>query len=117
MPTEPITFYAASSTFTLTLTLDELLVLGASLRVMDDDLLEDEGVLPGIVEQVQPLFDRIDSVLTDTLGDNWPADVSTFEKLDEEARPDAPVGPREPLFGPGSRSVGKWESMIGDAFK
>lgn len=110
-------FLNAQPLFEMMFTLDELLVLGATLRIMDDDLLIDEGVLQGVVARVQPLFDRVDSLLTDALGDNWPLEVTAFDKLDDEAFPAAPVEPGEPLFGPGSFSVSKWETMIGDAFK
>ena len=77
-------WYDALPPITITLTSVQWLAVAAAMRVMDDDLLEDEGVLPGISNDLQAAFEVVDGAVSDAFGDDWPVLVTTQERLQEE---------------------------------
>ena len=67
---------------TITLPATAWLAIAAALRVMDDDMLDDEGILPGV--SLQEGFEAIDDSVSEIFGDDWPVLVTTQERLDME---------------------------------
>lgn len=83
---------------TITLTPMQLLAVAGALRTLDDDMLEDEGVLPGLYGQLQDAFEVIDEETEALFGEDWPTLTSTDERLAEDYSPDAEWDDDAPLY-------------------